>query len=89
MGNVTDDVLAFDRRSTDWSQVARIVCRVREHYRYTYTDAVRDLKQQLAIRRTGTSTSGYSPIAWRFGAWTALVVSPGNTIISATESDAS
>lgn len=49
MGNVTDDPPALDDRSTDWSRVASIVCRVRQHYRYTYTDAVWDLKQQLVM----------------------------------------
>ena len=49
MGNVTGDTPALDHRSTDWSRVAWIVCRVRQHYRYTYTDAVWDLKQQLVM----------------------------------------
>ncbi len=49
VGNATDDASALDHRSTDWSRVAWIVCRVRQHYRYTYTEPVRDLKQQLVM----------------------------------------
>jgi transglutaminase-like putative cysteine protease len=36
-------------RSIDWSRVARVVYRVRQHYRYTYTAAIRDLEQQLVM----------------------------------------
>lgn len=49
MENVRDDEPTVGHRSTDWSRVAWIVCRVRQHYRYTYTDAVWDLKQQLVM----------------------------------------
>jgi len=33
----------------DWRRVARAVYRVRQHYRYTYTGPVHDLKQQLIV----------------------------------------
>ena len=39
----------MDNRSTDWSRVAWVVSRVRQHYRYAYTDAVRDVKQRLVM----------------------------------------
>ena len=32
---------------TDWSRVARAVYRVRQHYRYTYSGPVWDMKQRL------------------------------------------
>lgn len=34
---------------TDWSRVARAVYRVRQHYRYTYTGPVWDMKQRLIM----------------------------------------
>ena len=34
---------------TDWSRVARAVYRVRQHYRYTYTGPVWDMKQRLVM----------------------------------------
>ena len=34
---------------TDWSRVARAVYRVRQHYRYTYTAPVWDVKQRLVM----------------------------------------
>ena len=34
---------------TDWSRVARAVYRVRQHYRYTYTGPVWDMKQRLLM----------------------------------------
>jgi transglutaminase-like putative cysteine protease len=40
---------AVDFRAVPWSRVASIVYRVRQHYRYTYTDPVWDLRQQLVM----------------------------------------
>ena len=34
---------------TDWSRVTRAVYRVRQHYRYTYTAPVWDIKQRLIM----------------------------------------
>ncbi len=34
---------------TDWSRVARAVYRVRQHYRYTYSGPVWDMKQRLVM----------------------------------------
>ena len=34
---------------TDWSRVARAVYRVRQHYRYTYSGPVWDMKQRLLM----------------------------------------
>ena len=39
----------LDWRTTDWPRVARAVYRVRQHYRYTYTGPVTDLKQRLVM----------------------------------------
>jgi transglutaminase-like putative cysteine protease len=39
----------LDHRSVDWSRVRRVVYQVRQHYRYSYTDAIWDLKQQLMM----------------------------------------
>src|SRR5688572_20275724 len=40
---------ALDSRRVDWSRVGRMVVRVRQHYRYTYTNPVWDLKQRLVM----------------------------------------
>ena len=34
---------------TDWSRVARAIYRVRQHYRYTYSGPVWDMKQRLVM----------------------------------------
>ncbi|MGH2500490.1 MAG: transglutaminase N-terminal domain-containing protein, partial [Candidatus Limnocylindria bacterium] len=34
---------------TDWSRVERVVYRVRQHYRYTYSGPVWDLRQRLLM----------------------------------------
>ena len=34
---------------TDWTRVERAVYRVRQHYRYTYSGPVWDLKQRLVM----------------------------------------
>ena len=39
----------LDWRTTDWPRVARAVYRVRQHYRYTYTGPIWDLKQRLVM----------------------------------------
>ena len=39
----------LDHSQTDWPRVARAVYRVRQHYRYTYTGPVTDLKQRLVM----------------------------------------
>jgi transglutaminase-like putative cysteine protease len=39
----------LDYRNADWPRVVRAVYRVRQHYRYTYTDAVTDLRQRLIM----------------------------------------
>ena len=49
MVSIPNNPPALDHRSTDWSCVEWVVCRVRQHYRYTYSTAVWDLKQQLVM----------------------------------------
>lgn len=39
----------FDHRTIDWSRVVRAVYQVRQHYRYTYTGPVHDLRQRLVM----------------------------------------
>lgn len=46
---MSDQPPTFDHRSTDWPRVGRAVYRVRQHYRYTYTGPIADLKQRLVM----------------------------------------
>lgn len=39
----------FDHRTIDWSRAVRAVYQVRQHYRYTYTGPVHDLRQRLVM----------------------------------------
>ncbi len=40
---------SLDWRTVDWTRVARAVYDVRQHYRYTYTGPIWDLKQRLIM----------------------------------------
>ncbi|HEX2172264.1 MAG TPA: transglutaminase N-terminal domain-containing protein, partial [Dehalococcoidia bacterium] len=42
-------VRPIDHRSVDWPRVCRAVYQVRQHYRYTYTAPVTDIKQRLVM----------------------------------------
>jgi transglutaminase-like putative cysteine protease len=42
-------VAVAEQRTIDWPRVARAVYQVRQHYRYTYTGPVTDLRQQLIM----------------------------------------